>query len=150
MAFASVDDILTFALGKEEAAARMYHDLAGRVRTESVRILLTELEGEERNHAKLIIELRAGRAFVFKAGKVPDLGLTDGLTEEPLDDKSSFQDILIVAAKKEAQAVDLYARLAGEAANPAHRDLFEFLAGQEKRHKLRLEQEYESRVLPEF
>jgi rubrerythrin len=150
MAFSSVDDVLAFALGREEEAVRMYHDLAERAQAEPVRAFLLELEAEERNHAKLITELRAGRTYSFKSGPAPDLGLTDGLVDEPLDETSSFQDVLISAAKKEAQAVDLYTRLAREAVHAAHRDLFEFLAGQEKRHKLRLEKEYESRVLTEF
>jgi len=150
MVFASADDILAFALGREEAAVRMYHGLAGRAEAEPIRSLLAELEAEERHHADRIADLRAGRTFVFKDGRVPDLGLTDNLVDEPLDAQSPFQDILIAAAKKEAEAVDLYTRLASGAANPAHRELFEFLAGQEKRHKFRLEQEYESRVLTEF
>jgi rubrerythrin len=150
MAFKSVDDVLAFAIEREEAAARTYHNLAGRAQAEPGRAFLKELEGEERNHKKLLSDLRAGRAVVLKAGSVADLGLTDGLVDEPLDETSSFQDILIAAAKKEAQAIELYERLAGEAADPAHRELFEFLVGQEKRHKLRLEREYEARVLTEF
>jgi len=150
MVFASPDDILAFALDREEAAVRMYHDLAGRAEAEPLRAFLAELEAEERHHAERIADLRAGRTFVFKSGRVPDLGLTDGLVDEPLDAQSTFQDILIAAAKKEAEAVALYTRLAEEAGSPAHRELFEFLAGQEQRHKFRLEQEYESRVLTEF
>jgi rubrerythrin len=150
MAFQNVDDVLAFAIAREEEAARTYHDLAARAESENGRTFLAELAAEERNHRKLLADLRDGRAVALKTVRVADLGLTDGLVEEPLDAASSYQDILIAAAKKEAQAVVLYSGLAEAAEDPAHKSLFEFLAGQERRHKLRLEKEYETRVLTEF
>jgi rubrerythrin len=150
MAFQSVDDVLGFAIAREKEAAELYRGLAARADGEAGRVFLTELEGEERNHEKLLTDLRAGRAVALKTVPVNDLGLTDGLVDEPLDPGSDFQDILIAAAKKEAQAIALYSRLAADVEEASHKSLFEFLAGQERRHKLRLEREYEARLLKEF
>jgi rubrerythrin len=80
---------------------------------------------------------------------VPDLRIVDGLPDEPLTADMSVQDMLIFAAKKEARAVSLYESLAGLAAEGDQRQLFEFLAGQEREHKLRLEAAYEDQILRE-
>jgi rubrerythrin len=61
----------------------------------------------------------------------------------------NLQDLLIFAAKKEAKAVQLYTRLAGQSKNREQKDLFEFLVKQEKSHKLKLEMEYEKHILQE-
>jgi len=59
----------------------------------------------------------------------------------------NFQDLLIFAAKKEKRAALLYSDLAKKSLNREQKSLFEFLAKQEKAHKLRLELEYEKHVL---
>jgi rubrerythrin len=80
---------------------------------------------------------------------VKDLRISDYIVDEPLGDDPSFQDLLIFAAKKEAKAAALYGDLAARASEAAQKKLFEYLVGQEKAHKMRLEQEYEKYVLTE-
>jgi rubrerythrin len=78
---------------------------------------------------------------------VKDLMISDYLVEEPLTPDMNFQDLLIFAAKKEKKAADLYSDLAKSSKTKGQKALFEFLAKQEKAHKLRLELEYERHVL---
>ena len=54
---------------------------------------------------------------------------------------------MIFAARKEQKAAELYERLVGMAPGARERKVFEFLAGQEKTHKLKLETEYEKQVM---
>ena len=61
----------------------------------------------------------------------------------------TFQDLLIFAAKKEQEAVDLYSNLEENAEDDELKKLFQFLVQQEKAHKLKLEKEYEEHVLEE-
>ena len=149
MAFSSLDEILAFAVVREEEAAALYAEMAGKAGTDSLRVLLGDLEAEERRHKVLLEKLRAGAPVPSVGSPVPDLGLTDGLTAESAEPAGSAQDVLIIAARKEARAADLYGRLAAAAADSEARNLFEYLVRQELRHKFRLENEYESRVLPE-
>ncbi|MBP1659732.1 MAG: hypothetical protein H6P95_924, partial [Candidatus Aminicenantes bacterium] len=86
---------------------------------------------------------RLGTAFV------PDLQIVDALPEEKPAADMSLQEMLVFAAKKEAQAVALYESLAHAAGTSDQARLFGFLAGQEREHKLRLEAEYERQVLQE-
>jgi len=149
MAFSSLDEILAFAVAREIEAAAFYADQAGKARSEPLRALLRELEAEERQHKLLLEKYRAGSPVPAPGEPVPDMGLTATAEGEPLDPAASVQDALIVAARKEAAAADLYGRLAAAAAEAAAREMFEYLVQQELRHKFRLESEYEARVLTE-
>jgi rubrerythrin len=149
VAFSCLDDVLAFAIVREEEAARLYHDMACQARTEPLRILLKELEVEEGRHKILLEKFRAGKPVPRAGVRVPDLGLTDALTADSSGPDGSAQDLLIIAAQKEARSVDLYGRLAAAAGDDEMRSLFEYLAGQELRHKFRLENEYEARILTE-
>ena len=147
--FRSTEEVLRFAIAREKEAAQGYVDLAARAKTESIRAFLLELWGEELEHARLLEGLNAAALPASGPGGAQDLRISDYIVDEPLGDDASFQDLLIFAAKKEAKAVVFYADLAARAADPSQRKIFEFLIGQEKSHKLRLEQEYEKYVLPE-
>jgi rubrerythrin len=147
--FRSTDDILRFAIAGEQEAAQGYVDLAAQARSESARAFLLELWGEELQHARLLEGLDSTALPAAGTSGVKDLLISDYVVDEPLGDDPSFQDLLIFAARKEAKAAALYAALAAQAASDEQKKLFEFLVGQEKTHKLRLEQEYEKYILPE-
>ena len=61
----------------------------------------------------------------------------------------TFQDLLIFAAKKEQQAVELYTSMKAAVDSDELKKMFDFLVEQEKEHKLKLETEYEKHVLEE-
>ena len=145
----SIGEILTFAIERERDAARGYKDLALRARSASARAFLLRLRDEEIDHERRLLDLDPKGISASPGEGVPDLRISDFVVAEPVGENPSYQDLLLFAAKKEAKAVALYTALAGRTAAAPKKALFEFLAGQEKRHKLRLELEYEGRVLPE-
>jgi rubrerythrin len=147
--FHSTEDVLRFAIAGEKDAAQGYVDLAAQAKSESARAFLLELWGEELEHARLLEALNPAALPASGTGGAADLRISDYVVDEPLGDDPSFQDLLIFAAKKEAKAAALYAGLAARSADAAQKKLFEFLVGQERTHKLRLEQEYEKYVFPE-
>ena len=146
--FRSLGDILAFAIGREIEAADGYGALAGRASTPGLRDLLLELKGEEENHRRLLETMPVGR-WGEAAAPVEDMGLSDALADGPFTPDMTFQELLIFAARKEKKAADLYAGLAGRPEAAAYRKVFEFLSGQERTHKARLEAEYEKHVLTE-
>ena len=147
--FLTIDGILEFAIKKEEESAASYKAMIATTRTPGLKILLSELMAEEENHKKLLLELTGGRADDLKPMKVVDLKISDYLVAEPTHPDMGFQDLLIFAARKEHNAALLYSALALRSTKKRPRELFEFLAGQEKIHKLRLESKYERLVLGE-
>ena len=145
----TIAEILKFAIQREEDAARAYGDLARTTTDPGLKGLLLDLQADEVNHRKLLRELAGSDDLPQLESDVPDLKISDYLVDEPINAESRMQDILIFAAKKEAKAAELYDRLLGQSSNPKHKRLFQFLAQQEKTHKLKLEQIYEKQVLQE-
>ena len=149
MRFGNIQDILDFAVKREEEAAAGYARMRAMARAESQKELLGDLENEEKKHKELLLGLSGLKPETLDIKPVTDLKISDYTVDEPPGADMTFQDLLLLAAKKEQKAVELYAELLGRAINPDHRKLFEFLMMQEKGHKLKLESEYEKQVLSE-
>jgi rubrerythrin len=147
--FENLSDIRAFAIKREIAAAEGYSRMAEQAKMPGLRALLLELKGEEEKHRKLLEGLTEAELAQVTVPPVEDMGLSDALADEPMDNDMTFQELLIFAAKKEKKAEDLYAGLARLPEAAAYKSVFEFLAGQERTHKLKLEAEYERHVLSE-
>ncbi len=142
-------DIVALAIDREKEAAAGYRQLAGIVETPGLRVLALELEQEEIHHRELLENLRPETWEHPNSSPVADLGLSDAPADEALSPDMTVQDLLLFAAKKEKRATELYAGLARAADSRPLRELFEFLADQERVHKLKIETEYERIVLKE-
>lgn len=147
MKFSTFDDVIRFAIKREEEAAKGYGELQKIAQEEAAKKLLQDLEEEEKNHKKILQGLTKVKMEASATEDVNDLKISDYLVEEPLSPEMNFQDLLIFAAKKEKKAAGLYQDLAKKSKKKEQKKLFEFLAKQEKTHKLRLELEYEKHVL---
>jgi len=149
MRFTKFEELIDFAIKREEEAIDAYGSMSEKANTPGLRDLLLELQEEEKNHKNLLREVTKDKLQSFEATEVIDLKISDYLVEEPVSPDMTFQDLLIFAAKKEQQAVDLYAELGRRAQSGELKKLFDFFVTQEKSHKLKLETEYEKRVLEE-
>jgi len=127
------EGIIQFAIQREEAACKAYGEMSKAADTPGIKELLLELQSEEKKHKELVIDLK----------------ISDFLTEEPTSPDMNFQDLLIFAAKKEQQAVELYSSMKAAVNSDELIKMFDFLVEQEKEHKLKLETEYEKHVLDE-
>jgi len=143
------EQVIEFAIKREEEAIHAYGNMIEMAETPGLKTLLAELQEEERNHKKLLQSLTEEKIESLKIEDVVDLKISDYLVEEPPSADMTFQDLLILAAKKEQKAVELYSSLADNASEEEIKKLFDFLVLQEKSHKLKLEKEYETRVLEE-
>lgn len=141
------EDFIEFAIKREEEAIKAYGDIAAIAKTPGLKKLLLDLQEEERNHKKLLQEITEEKIESLEIKEIADLKISDYLVEEPPSSDMNFQDLLILAAKKEQKAVDLYSDLKKKSSNKELEKLFEFLIQQEKSHKLKLEEEYEKHVL---
>ncbi len=142
-----LEGIIAFAVAREEEAAAGYAEMMATAETPGLKELFRELRDEEREHQRLLEALDPAGAASLEPAEVEDLGITDRLSAEPPHADMSFQDALIFAARKEERSIRLYAGLAARVKRAEDRNLFEYLAGREKLHKLKLESEYEKRLL---
>lgn len=147
MAAQTFKKIIGFAIKREEEAVRTYGDYSRKAKTPGLKKLLVELQGEERNHKKLLQNITKEKVGALEIKEVTDLKISDYLVEEKPSAEMSFQDVLILAAKKEQKSAKLYADLKKKVKKPDLKKLFEFLVQQEKSHKLKLEEEYEKHVM---
>lgn len=145
-----IQRILRTAIQREIDAYNLYSSAAEKAKGPHPKTILQELAAQEEGHRKRLENLLAGNVFrvVSQAQKkkVQDLKITDYLVEVPLTPDSDFQDILIVAGKREKASHDLYTSLAKVAEDADTVKLFEFLANEELGHKNRVESLYEELV----
>jgi rubrerythrin len=147
--FGTFAEVVAFAIKREIDAAEGYARMAEVARTPGLRELCLFLKGQEESHRRLLEGLTDAAIKRLEPAFVPDLGLVDLLAEEKPAADMTIQELLIFAARKEKQAAELYESLARTAGVPDQQQLFRFLAGQEREHKLLLEAEYEKTVLQE-
>lgn len=147
--FDSAADIIAFAIQREIEAAEGYARIAAKATTPGLRELAAELRRQEESHRQLLEGLTAEAIRGLGISSVTDLRIVDALADEKISGDMSIQDMLIFAAKKEAQSVDLYESLARRASGSGSERVFLFLAGQEREHKLKIETEYEKQFLQE-
>jgi rubrerythrin len=148
-----IREIIEAAIQREIEAYDLYTRAAGMVEEAHFVELLRELAAQELGHRRKLEALLAGDVFTAISGsqrkQVADLKITDYLVEVPLNARSDFQDILIVAGKRERASHELYTSLAQIAETPEAVALFEFLAAEEAAHKNRVESLYEKYVYRE-
>jgi len=149
----AIRDILRTAIQREIDAYTLYTNAAKMIETPHVREILNDLAAQEVGHRNKLEGLLNGNVFrVISKGQqqqVVDLKITDYLVEEPLAPDSDFQNVLIVAGKREAASHDLYASLAKVSGDEDATKLFEFLANEELAHKHRVEALYDEIVYRE-
>jgi len=144
------DKILDYAIQKEEEAAEFYRDLAAKMARPAMKDVFIGFSQEEMGHKAKLMAVKDGHKLVLSDKKITDLKISDHLVEpEPVKGEMTYQDALIVAMKAEKAAYTLYTSLAGATDNADLQKLFQMLAQEEAKHKLRFEVEYDEVVLSE-
>ncbi|MDJ0806803.1 MAG: ferritin family protein [Gammaproteobacteria bacterium] len=143
----SVDEILDFAIEREQAAADFYQDLAERASSAWMKDMLLSFSKEEMRHKGKLKSVKKGEKLLSSEQQVQDLKISDYLVDvEPAGD-ISLQDAMIVAMKREKAAYRLYSDLASKVDDPDVKDLFLGLAQEEAKHKLYFETQYDDQIL---
>ncbi|MBC7187391.1 MAG: ferritin family protein [Calditrichaeota bacterium] len=140
---------IRFAVEKEEEAAALYETAQQVAVTPLAKTTFSEFAAEERRHKAMLLELKPESLGKPAAAKVPDLRISDYLVEVEFRPDMSYQDMLILAMKREEQSVRLYSDLQRRTGDAQLQRLFGLLAEEEARHKLRLETIYDDEVLQE-
>lgn len=147
--FGSVDEILDFAIAREEEANAFYLDLAQRMEKPWMAEVFRGFAEQELQHKMKLEAVKQGQTLLPAAQKVMDLKIADYLVEVGLSDDMSYQDALTVAMKREKKAFRLYTDLAASTEDQELKSTFEALAQEEARHKLWIEMQYDEYILVE-
>jgi rubrerythrin len=141
--------ILDFAIEKEEEAYSFYNDLAKVTSKPEMRTVFLDFAQEEMGHKKKLLSLRTGKTVNAVSPNIPDLKIADYTVDIVPKSDMDYQEALILAMKKEKSAFKLYSDLAKIVLEDNLKSLFLMLAQEEAKHKLRFELEYDREILKE-
>jgi rubrerythrin len=142
------EEIINFAIEREKETVEFYQNLQTKVRFKNQKNMLKDLEKMEEGHIKILKNLRQKKLKDLKLKKVLDLKISNYLVEKEPTEDMDFQDILIVAMKREEASTNLYKDLSTKV-DAETKKLFLKLAQEEAGHKLQFETLYDEHVLRE-
>lgn len=142
----SLGEILEVAIGFEASARDFYRALSPKV-SKRIRYLVDELAVEEQSHFDLFSALMARddladqiRSEIERTAS--DSQFSDCLHLPDLGEQPDDQAVLQYAMGREHAAMTHYGELANTTPEGPIRNLFQFLASEETKHKLELEKLY--------
>ena len=143
MTVSEFNEILDFAVAREQEAVSFYRALQGESKFAQQKAMLQELEQMEMGHIVVIESIRQKGVQPQFIKKVPNLKISEYLEKE-LDEKDlSYQSILIKAMKREENSFKLYTEMSLKFPDEELSTLFRRLASDEAKHKLHFEKLYD-------
>jgi rubrerythrin len=147
MKFDSLDAIVDFAIEKEKEAVAFYTDLAKQEAFSGSKDLFTDFAKEEQKHEKLLQDFKTkGFTPAMKAYKlkwIKDIKRSDYVVDLEYRKGMAYNEILMLAMKREENALKLYNDFLKQAETPDSQKLFKMLCQEEAKHKLALETMYD-------
>lgn len=142
-AFSSADEILDFAISKEDLAIQFYRDLATRIDKPHMRSIFEEFAMEEVVHKEKLLLVKTNKLLLPIEDKILDLRVDRYITDANYSQDTDYQNALLMAMEREKVAFNLYTDLAAITEDETLSGIFTALAQEEAKHKLRIEHEYE-------
>lgn len=141
MSFQSIDEIIDFAIANEKEAVAFYTELSEQETFKSARQTFLEFAQEEKKHQKLLEDFRQNKEKLasYDYKWIPDIKRSDYMTDIEYKSGMPYEDILLIAMKREEKSLALYNELASKTDDDACIQLFKMLSQEEAKHKLKLE-----------
>jgi rubrerythrin len=147
--FRTAEEILNYAIEREEEAAQFYTNLARTANRPEMKQTFEDFAREEMAHKAKLMAVRDGKYLLHAEKKVPDLKIAEYKPQVVPGPNMTYAEALIVAMQREKASFKLYSDLALITRDENVRKTFEALALEEARHKLRFELEYDREYLQE-
>jgi rubrerythrin len=144
-----IDEILDFAIDKEQEAHDFYADLANKADRPGMKDIFTQFAAEEMGHKKKLTAIKQGKKLMPQAEKVMNLKIAEYVVDVDPREEIDYQKALILAMKREKAAFRLYTDIANQTDDQEMKLSFLALAQEEAKHKLRFETEYDDVILAE-
>jgi len=147
MDFNNLTEIIDFAIAKEIEAEEFYRSVAAQESFAGKQEMFLEYAAEEKKHQSLLTNLKTGKTdkkledYDFKW--ITDIKRSNYVHEVEYTPGMAYQDILMLACKREEKALLLYNELQARAETDEARKVFKVLCQEEAKHKLALETMYD-------
>jgi rubrerythrin len=145
----SVEEVLDYAIAREQEACDFYDDLASKVDGVAMQKMFEQFSREEAGHKMRLERIKEDKSLIPAERQILDLKIADYTVDIKATPHMSHQEALILAMKREKAAFRLYNDLAASTGDDHLKATFLSLAQEEAKHKLRFELEYDEQVLRE-
>ena len=147
MTFGSLKQIIDFAIEKEKEAAQFYQLLSKKESMSGVKEMFSNFAEEEGKHGKMLEKIKSGgvdkEVSEYRFKWIPDLKRSNYTVETTYREGMAFNEILMLAMKREEKALKLYNDLLRQAETEPAKKIFKILCQEEAKHKLSLETIYD-------
>ncbi len=148
--FKDINDILDFAIAREQGAFDFYTRLSQNASNYEMSRIFVEFAKEEMGHKAFLMKIKEEGIIEVEKETVQDMKIADYMVrEEKPEEELTYPEALKLAMWREKAAHDLYKKLASVVNDEKYKRLFETLATEELKHKSRFEKEYDDFVLRE-
>ncbi len=141
--------IISKAIGEEVAAFEFYNGVSEKTKDKSLKDLFKELAAEEGKHKRTLEGFLSMPPEKFHFAPSKDYKVADAVPTPALTPELKPIEGLLIAIRKELEAMQMYTQLAGTSADEAQKKIFLELASMERQHKARLEDIYTNMAFPE-
>ncbi len=144
-----IKEIIDFALERERESQEIYLDYARKTQRMGFRQLLLSMVDMEKEHENKLKELKEGkgRSFLFDGTQSLKARFTDFMVQEEFSPDMDYGDFLVLIIKREEKALKLYEELESLVADTEVKELFSWLAEEEKKHKAWAQDRYDLEIL---
>ncbi len=143
-------EIMDFAIRTEQEAVYFYQNLQKMSSFQNQKDIMKEFELMEKGHIEILKNINiASGTDDSKIPHVENLAISEYLVEIPPKPDMDYQDVLIIAMKREENSLKLYEKLASESDEGEIKTFFLRLASEEAKHKLYFEKIYDDDILTE-
>jgi rubrerythrin len=148
MGFDSFEDIINFAIEREKEAAAFYEDASAQEPYAGAKEIFADFAKEEKKHRAMLENLLTGERKVaeYEFKWIPDMKRSDYMVDLTYESGMPYTDILRLAMKREEKALELYNELAEKTDEESLIKVFQILAQEEAKHKLKLETLYDDHM----
>ena len=147
MPFENLDEIFDFAIKFEQEAVKFYEETAKEESMSGTKQMLKEMADEERKHERMLKEMKRKGVIKgmdkYKFKWIPDIKRSNYLVDVEYEKGMAYNEILLVAMKKEEKALALYNDLLKRAEGEEAKKLFKVMCQEEAKHKLKFETLYD-------
>jgi rubrerythrin len=141
--------IISQAIEGEIEAYTYYRTVSEKIENAALKDIFIELAGDEKQHRAFLEGIIAKGPSSLHVVESHDYKVADTLASPPLSIDLKPIDGIILAIRKELDAMQMYTQLAHVAGDPDEKKTFLELAKMERGHKARLEDIYTTMAFPE-
>jgi len=148
MHFENIEAIIDFAIEKEHEAAEFYDNISKNEEDFSgSKKMFAEFSIQEQKHENILQEFKpkgiTKSLEEYKFKWITDIKRSDYLVDLEYEEGMPYNEILLLAMKREEKALKLYNQFLEQADSDEAKMLFKVLCQEEAKHKLALETTYD-------